>query len=37
VNPTIEGVIQAGLIAAFVGKPFDHDEIVRIIARYARR
>ena len=36
-DPTIEGVLQAGLIAAFVGKPFDHDEIVHIITRYARR
>ena len=36
-DPTIEGVLQAGLIAAFVGKPFDHDEIVRIITHNARR
>jgi len=36
-DPTIEGALQAGLIAAFVGKPFDHDEIVRIITHNARR
>lgn len=36
-DPTIEGALQAGLIAAFVGKPFDHDEIVSVIARYACR
>ncbi len=36
-DPAIEGVLQAGLIAAFVGKPFDHDEIVSVITRYARR
>ncbi len=36
-DPTIEGVLQEGLIAAFVGKPFDHDEIVRIITHNARR
>jgi CheY-like chemotaxis protein len=35
-DPTIEGVLQAGLVAAFVGKPFDHDEIVSVITRYAR-
>jgi DNA-binding NtrC family response regulator len=35
-DPTIKGALQAGLIAAFVGKPFDHDEIVRIITHYAR-
>ena len=35
-DPTIEGVLQEGLIAAFVGKPFDHDEIVRIITRYGK-
>ena len=34
---TIEGALQAGLIAAFVGKPFDHDEIERVITRYASR
>ena len=33
-DPTIEGVLREGLIAAFVGKPFDHDEIVSIITRY---
>ncbi|MHB8090212.1 MAG: response regulator [Syntrophales bacterium] len=36
-DPTIERVLQEGLIAAFVGKPFDHDEIVSVITRYARR
>jgi DNA-binding NtrC family response regulator len=36
-DPTIERVLQEGLIDAFVGKPFDHDEIVGIITRYARR
>ena len=36
-DPTIKGVIQEGLIAAFVGKPFDHDEIVSVITRYACR
>jgi DNA-binding NtrC family response regulator len=36
-DPTIEGVIREGLIAAFVGKPFDHDEIVSVITRYACR
>jgi len=35
-DPTIEGVLQEGLINAFVGKPFDHDEIVRIITHNAR-
>jgi DNA-binding NtrC family response regulator len=36
-DPTIEGVLQEGLIAAFVGKPFDHDEILSVITRYACR
>ncbi|PIU49490.1 MAG: hypothetical protein COS92_06425 [Desulfobacterales bacterium CG07_land_8_20_14_0_80_52_14] len=36
-DPTIERVLQEGLIAAFVGKPFDHDEIVSVITRYACR
>jgi DNA-binding NtrC family response regulator len=36
-DPTIEGALQAGLIAAFVGKPFDHDEIVSIVTRFASR
>ncbi|MBU4121901.1 MAG: response regulator [Proteobacteria bacterium] len=36
-DPTIEGVLQEGLINAFVGKPFDHDEIVSVITRYACR
>ena len=36
-DPTIEGVLREGLIDAFVGKPFDHDEIVSVITRYACR
>src|SRR3989339_565999 len=36
-DPTIEGVLQEGLIDAFVAKPFDHDEIVSVITRHARR
>ena len=36
-DPTIEGCLREGLIAAFVGKPFDHDEIVNVITRYACR
>ena len=36
-DPTIEGVLQEGLITAFVGKPFDHVEIVSLITRYACR
>lgn len=36
-DPAIEGGLREGLIAAFVGKPFDHDEIVNVITRYARR
>jgi DNA-binding NtrC family response regulator len=36
-DPTIKAVLQEGLIAAFVGKPFDHDEIVNVITRYACR
>ncbi len=36
-DPTIEEVLQSGLVAAFVGKPFDHDEIVSVITRYACR
>jgi len=36
-DPIIEGVLQEGLIAAFVGKPFDHNEIVSVITRYACR
>jgi hypothetical protein len=28
---------EKGLIDAFVGKPFDHDEIVGVIIRFARR
>ena len=34
-DPVIEGALQAGLIIAFVGKPFDNDEIVSVINRYA--
>jgi DNA-binding NtrC family response regulator len=34
---TIEAALESGLIAAFVGKPFDHDEILTIISRYAGR
>jgi len=36
-DPTIEGVFREGLIDAFVGKPFDHDEILSVITRFARR
>ena len=36
-DQTIEGALQRGLITAFVGKPFDHDEIVSVITRCARR
>lgn len=36
-DPAIEGSLREGLIAAFVGKPFDHDEIVSVITRYAHR
>jgi len=34
---TIEGALQSGLIAAFVSKPFDHDLILSVITRFARR
>ena len=34
---TIEDALQTGLITAFVGKPFNHDEIVNSITRYASR
>ncbi|MFA5179691.1 MAG: response regulator [Syntrophales bacterium] len=34
---TIKGALQSGLITAFVGKPFDHDEIVDVITRYSSR
>ena len=34
---TIEDALQTGLITAFVGKPFNHDEIVNSISRYASR
>ncbi|MGB5159443.1 response regulator [Desulfobacterium sp. N47] len=33
----IEGIIREGLIAAFIGKPFEHDDIVDIITRFASR
>jgi DNA-binding NtrC family response regulator len=36
-DPAIEGGLREGLIAAFVGKPFDHEEIVNVITRYACR
>ena len=34
---TIEEALQSGLITAFVGKPFDHEEILTVISRYAGR
>jgi DNA-binding NtrC family response regulator len=34
---SIEGALQSGLIDAFIGKPFDHDEIVSVIVRYTSR
>ena len=36
-DPSIEVSIQAGLIAAFIGKPFHHDEILSVITSFARR
>lgn len=36
-DQTIEGALQSGLITAFVGKPFDHDEFVSVITRYSSR
>ena len=36
-DSTIEDVLRKELIAAFVGMPFDHDEIVSVITRYASR
>jgi len=33
----IEGVVREGLITAFIGKPFEHDEIVDVITRFAFR
>ena len=33
----IEGALQSGLISAFVGKPFDHDEILSVITRFTSR
>lgn len=32
---TIDEALQSGLITAFVSKPFDHDEILSVIGRYA--
>ena len=32
---TIEGIIKEGLIDAFIGNPFDNDEIVGVITRFA--
>ena len=34
---TIKGALQSGLITAFVGKPFNHHEIVSVITRLACR
>lgn len=34
---TIEGALASELIAAFVGKPFDHDEILNVITRCTSR
>lgn len=34
---TIEEALKSGLITAFVGKPFDHNEISAVISRYADR
>jgi len=34
---TIEDALKTGLITAFVSKPFNHDEIVSAIIRYASR
>ncbi len=36
-DQTIEGALESGLITAFVAKPFNHDEIVSVITRYASR
>ncbi len=36
-DQTIEGALESGLITAFVAKPFNHDEIVTVITRYASR
>ena len=33
-DQTIEEALHSGLITAFIAKPFDHYEIVRIITRY---
>jgi DNA-binding NtrC family response regulator len=34
-DATIEGALKSGLIAAFISKPFIHDEIARVIALHA--
>jgi len=34
-DPVIEGVLKSGLIAAFISKPFIHDEIARVITLHA--
>lgn len=36
-DATIEEAIRSGLLCAFIGKPFDHDEIARVIACHAAR
>jgi DNA-binding NtrC family response regulator len=36
-DATIEEAIRSGLLSAFIGKPFDHDEILRVIALHAAR
>ena len=36
-DPAIVGALQTGLIIAFVGKPFDNDEIVSVISRCASK
>ena len=34
-DATIEGALKSGLIAAFISKPFIHDEITRVITLHA--
>lgn len=34
-DATIEGALKSGLIAAFISKPFIHDEIARVITLHA--
>ena len=34
-DATIEGALKSGLIAAFISKPFIHDEIARVINLHA--